>query len=58
MHSFAVNIRICQPENSDVHQGELYNDVHSHSYLWQNLDVLKAKNIFQCNLIILVTYDK
>ena len=55
MHSFAVNIRICQPENSDVHQGELYNDVHSHSYLWQNLDVLKPKNIFQCNLIILVT---
>ena len=22
MHSFEVNIRICQPENSDVHQGE------------------------------------
>ena len=22
MHSFEVNIRICQPENSDVHRGE------------------------------------
>ena len=22
MHSFEVNIRICQPENSDVHLGE------------------------------------
>ena len=22
MHSFEVNIRFCQPENSDVHQGE------------------------------------
>ena len=22
MHSFEVDIRICQPENSDVHQGE------------------------------------
>ena len=22
MHSFKVNIRICQPENSDVHRGE------------------------------------
>ena len=22
MHSFLVNIRICQPENSDVHRGE------------------------------------
>ena len=22
MHSFDVDIRICQPENSDVHQGE------------------------------------
>ena len=22
MHSFEVNIRICQPENSDVHPGE------------------------------------
>ena len=22
MHSFEVNIRICQPENGDVHQGE------------------------------------
>ena len=22
MHSFEVNIRICQPKNSDVHQGE------------------------------------
>ena len=21
MHSFEVNIRICQPENSDVHRG-------------------------------------
>ena len=25
MHSFEVNIRICQPENSDVHQGEAWN---------------------------------
>ena len=23
MHSLEVNIRICQPENSDVHRGEL-----------------------------------
>ena len=23
IHSFEVNIRICQPKNSDVHQGEL-----------------------------------
>ena len=22
MHSFEVDIRICQPENSDVHRGE------------------------------------
>ena len=22
MHSFEVNIRICHPENSDVHRGE------------------------------------
>ena len=22
MHSFEVNIRICQPKNSDVHRGE------------------------------------
>ena len=22
MHSFEVNIRICQPENSDVHRGK------------------------------------
>ena len=22
MHSFEVNIRICQPENSNIHQGE------------------------------------
>ena len=22
MHSFGVDIRICQPENSDVHRGE------------------------------------
>ena len=22
MHSFEVNIRLCQPENSDVHRGE------------------------------------
>ena len=22
VHSFEVNIRICQPENSDVHRGE------------------------------------
>ena len=22
MHSFKVNISICQPENSDVHQGK------------------------------------
>ena len=22
MHSFEVNIRICQPENSDVHRGD------------------------------------
>ena len=22
MHSLSVNIRICQPENSDVHRGE------------------------------------
>ena len=23
VHFFAVNIRICQPENSDVHRGEV-----------------------------------
>ena len=27
MHSFEVNIRICQPENSDVHRGEVKNQI-------------------------------
>ena len=27
MHSFEVNIRICQPENSDVHRGEAEVDI-------------------------------
>ena len=26
MHSFKVDIRICQPENSDVHRGEFHSE--------------------------------
>ena len=28
MHSFQVNIRICQPKNSDVHQGKARGEHH------------------------------
>ena len=27
MHSFEVNIRICQPENSGVHRGEAWHGI-------------------------------
>ena len=35
MHSFEVNIRICQPENSDVHPGEENSDVHRGFMIYQ-----------------------
>ena len=28
MHSFEVDIRICQPENSDVHRGKAEVNIH------------------------------
>ena len=34
MHSFEVNIRICQPEDSDVHQGEAEVNITFESWLF------------------------
>ena len=41
MHSFEVDIRICQPENSDVHRGEVEVNITFEG--WPNTDVNRKR---------------
>ena len=46
MHSFEVNIRICQPENSDVHQGEAEVNITFQNWLILMLTEKECTNCF------------
>ena len=46
MHSFEVNIRICQPENSDVHRGEAEVNITFEGWLILMLTEKECTNCF------------
>ena len=45
MHSFEVDIRICQPENSDVHRGEAEVTITFEGWLWAYRKVEDDKHL-------------
>ena len=46
MHSFEVGIRICQPENSDVHRGEAEVNITFEGWLILMLTEKECTNCF------------
>ena len=44
MHSFEVNIRICQPENSDVHRGKAEVNIPIEGWLILNIRICQPEN--------------
>ena len=54
MHSFGVNIRICQPKNSDVHRGKAEVNITLKGWLILILTDIECTNCFVYDTVSII----